>query len=899
MPEPVVIIGPAGGPAGPIGETANNADGETAAGTGTKDAKWKSAMSTIGPMLAQFGAGLFGLLARALGAVGAVCMVIVRRYPRHSLAAGASVLILGAIWYSEVGRRGPLSNQIGGKKAAAAAKDTNTAANSAAPDAGAVKPTEIASKDPADQAAKKPDESATAPPASGPANEKATPAPTLAANDDPAPTLPSSSQPSPADLAPPDTAEPAPSLASSVDQSAPTLLASALPDHAAASPPGALPDDKPPTEANKPAPAMEPPAVIGALAPAPAPPTEVAPAPPAGGEPVQLTTNVDEPNKSTPSPAPAGTAATSAPGQHPTGTTPQPATPVSEPPHTDTKPKDTTKPKDAATAPEPKSAQNPTDSSKSDSIKSDSDAPSAPSLAAPEVPKNDAAKPVLPAPAPAKTAEPAHATIEEPAHSNLAAPDEHKSSPAVTPTTEPSLTAGADKPQPPAESPPARLESPASATTAAAPSTAVGLTPAALPAATAAALVDSHLSGSDSKSHAPEAKPLEPVKKEPEPENGVPQATLQTAGTEPQGSSAAPDQPKEQPRAAQNPELEGLVSIPNSGKIVLDEPADADAQRGAASSEVAATSAATRDIRAHTSRNVEFEPESPGAAASQETEHGGGQTAVASGAPRDSRSTPAAGRVEPNSHVVEPNENFWTISRLYYSSGRYYRALWKANVATCPKIDRLKVNDVIVVPAVEDLDPAYIDPPRTAAPASLGTARRSGGRSSAGGNAADPDPAQSAAPSADTSGGEPISTARTNRTAEDGIPVRRSSRTDPDLDLPAPDAVSLRDNDPDRTGRRVHRPLGDDDDASDDPQTRTAARPRAGTGGSAKHPVYRIRPNETLRSIARDMLGDSHRASEILDLNRDVIDDPSHLIVGQLLQLPDDARTSVRRSASR
>jgi LysM domain len=898
MPEPVVIIGPAGGPAGPIGETANDAAGANDAGTGTKHTKWNATTSTIGPILTRFGTGLFGLLARALGAVGAVCTGILRRYPRHSLAAGASILILGAIWYSEVGRRGPLKNQIGGKSEAAAARDTNTAANGATTDAGAVKPTEIASKDPADQAAKKPDESATAPPASAQADENAAPAPapTLVAKDDAAPALPFGPQGSPADLAPSDTAEPAPSLASSVDPSAPSLLASALPDRAAASPPGAMPDDKTPTETNKPAPAMEPPALIRALAPAPAPPAEGAPAPAPGGEPVQLTTNVDEPHKPAPAPAPAGIAAASAPGQQPAGTTPQPAAPASEPPHTDTKPKD------AATVPEPKPAQKPTDSSKSEPIKSDSVAPSASPLAAPEVPKNDAVKPDVPASAPAKIEEPAPAKIAEPAHASLGAADEHKGSPAVNPTTEPSVTggktAGTDKPQPPAESPPARLEPPAAATTAAAPSTAGGLTPAALPAATAATLLDARLSVPDSKSQASEAKPSEPVKKEPEPENVAPQATPNAAGTEPQTSSGTPDQPRDQPRTAQNLELEGFVSIPNSGKIVLDEPADADAQRESASSEVAGASGAIRDIRAHTSRNVEFEPESPRTAASPETEQGGGRTVVGSGAASDPHAMPAAGRVEPNSHVVEANENFWTISRLYYSSGRYYRALWKANKATCPIIDKLKVNDVIVIPAVEDLDPQYIDPPRTTAPASLGAARRSGGRSS-GTNVAEPDPAQSATSSADSSGGEPISTARTNRTADSGVPVRRSSRTDPDLDLPAPDAVSLRESDPDRTGRRVHRPLGDDDDASDDPQTRTAARPRATTGGSARHPVYRIRPNETLRSIARDMLGDSHRANEILDLNRDVIDDPSHLIVGQLLQLPDDARTSVRRSASR
>ena len=101
---------------------------------------------------------------------------------------------------------------------------------------------------------------------------------------------------------------------------------------------------------------------------------------------------------------------------------------------------------------------------------------------------------------------------------------------------------------------------------------------------------------------------------------------------------------------------------------------------------------------------------------------------------------------------------------------------------------------------------------------------------------------------------------------------------------------------PDRTGRRVDRPLGDDDDANDELETRTAARPRATAAASRRRPVYKIRPYETLRSIARDMLGDSHRSSEILDLNRDLIDDPAHLIVGQVIELPDDARTSVRRS---
>ena len=67
---------------------------------------------------------------------------------------------------------------------------------------------------------------------------------------------------------------------------------------------------------------------------------------------------------------------------------------------------------------------------------------------------------------------------------------------------------------------------------------------------------------------------------------------------------------------------------------------------------------------------------------------------------------------------------------------------------------------------------------------------------------------------------------------------------------------------------------------------------------SASKPVYRVRTYDTLRSIARDTLGDSRRADEILELNRGLIDDPGQLVVGQVLELPEDARTAIRRRAS-
>ena len=139
---------------------------------------------------------------------------------------------------------------------------------------------------------------------------------------------------------------------------------------------------------------------------------------------------------------------------------------------------------------------------------------------------------------------------------------------------------------------------------------------------------------------------------------------------------------------------------------------------------------------------------------------------------------------------------------------------------------------MIVVPAVEDLDPAYIDPPRTTAPAS-------GNR-----------PRQAVVPrrrrsnrkawyhqsSSDDDRRKPISTATTNR----GLATRYrcAGRAGPTRSRPA--RVRRRFQ---RTGSGphrspIHRPLGDDD-AITTTRTRTAARPRTTTAYSRDAPVYR------------------------------------------------------------
>jgi hypothetical protein len=82
---------------------------------------------------------------------------------------------------------------------------------------------------------------------------------------------------------------------------------------------------------------------------------------------------------------------------------------------------------------------------------------------------------------------------------------------------------------------------------------------------------------------------------------------------------------------------------------------------------------------------------------------------------------------------------------------------------------------------------------------------------------------------------------------------------------------------------------GDDAGASFDAEPETSP--------PARRPRYKVRKYETLRSIARDTLNDSRRADEILELNAGLIDDPAHLVVGQEIELPEDARLGSRRAA--
>jgi nucleoid-associated protein YgaU len=195
-------------------------------------------------------------------------------------------------------------------------------------------------------------------------------------------------------------------------------------------------------------------------------------------------------------------------------------------------------------------------------------------------------------------------------------------------------------------------------------------------------------------------------------------------------------------------------------------------------------------------------------------------------APMPREEVGAGEQVDPILHTVQEGENFWTISRRYYGSARYYLALHDANKKVVPKVDVLYVGTTVKVPPVEALDRDLV---------------------------ARGKPLASKEP---TTRDDQVATSRRTTQPREGRAVPTRTRADVELGMPTGRAR--------RSGSR---------DEIDEPS----------------RPTYRVRSHDTLRSIARDTLGDSHRYREILELNRDVIDDPTHLVSGQTLTLPEDA----------
>jgi nucleoid-associated protein YgaU len=316
---------------------------------------------------------------------------------------------------------------------------------------------------------------------------------------------------------------------------------------------------------------------------------------------------------------------------------------------------------------------------------------------------------------------------------------------------------------------------------------------------------------------------------------------------------------------------QGWVPVKHAGAGAIRDLQRADPKQG--DETVTATdSEGSADPNSHNDREQSFEVVSP-TRPYRDTPH---KTVTDTSSPAASKpkGVREEGTMDTVLHKVERGENFWTIARLYYPSGRYYRALWKYNSNQVKAIDKLFVGTTIQIPPPEDLDPSFIDPPGSSAPRSSREkmTRRNDD-------------------TVDTTRTEATASAERREGRGTGVPVRRSSRAESELNLPISDPQTEQASG--RAMRTRNGPVtGRDFDGADDQNSDPEFRSR----DSLSRPIYKVRPYDTLRTIARDTLGDSRRSREILDLNRDIIDDPGHLIVGQILELPEDARTMRARS---
>lgn len=335
--------------------------------------------------------------------------------------------------------------------------------------------------------------------------------------------------------------------------------------------------------------------------------------------------------------------------------------------------------------------------------------------------------------------------------------------------------------------------------------------------------------------------------------------------------------------SASEPVQSGWIPIPSKGHIPLDlDETPAEAGEGRHPGQRIELNRPERDQVAAEVRTRLLAPAPRGVSGRFETANPDGPGRLLTGTGRVVSSTPASGdaqtvqqasRVEPSLHIVSRDENFWTISRLYYGSGRYYRALWKANSEKYPDIQKLYVNDVILIPAPEDLDMSQVEPSaaRRASVRDVGpvTAARSGRVGPV-----------TVAPSG--RGAAQVARAARIPTARGDEPGPTPGRGSDELELP----VGHPEESP-AAGRRMLASRRSVD--ADDPETTALLSARPPDPAPVDRPVYKVRRLDTLRSIARDMLGDSHRADEIYEINRDAIPNPTHLVAGQLLELPEDA----------
>jgi type IV pilus secretin PilQ/predicted competence protein len=286
--------------------------------------------------------------------------------------------------------------------------------------------------------------------------------------------------------------------------------------------------------------------------------------------------------------------------------------------------------------------------------------------------------------------------------------------------------------------------------------------------------------------------------------------------------------------------------------------------------------------------------------------------------PEDLRSR--AVEVGPRRHRVERGETFASIAQLYYGSPQYGNALWWFNRGKIMWPEQLTVGDLLIIPAVDELKPvparnevprsprgsrrdaAPVVAPTTAPRVMAGSASRPASVVNAESSSASvPHPGEAQSPTTSSAGGWVPAYPPRAALPSGWIPVRptRAARNSAEAatHVQGRSSGSMASDDKERTSDESRSTPGEfpSETAHEDREVATSVVPPsrsrdAAYSGRRSLPVHVVQPQETLRSIARDRLGNSRRAGEIAELNQDRLAESGVLAAGQILNLPSDAK---------
>ncbi len=232
-------------------------------------------------------------------------------------------------------------------------------------------------------------------------------------------------------------------------------------------------------------------------------------------------------------------------------------------------------------------------------------------------------------------------------------------------------------------------------------------------------------------------------------------------------------------------------------------------------------------------------------------------------------------------YIVQPNDNFWTISKKVYGSGRYFEALAQHNTAVVPDPAKMKPGLKIATPTAVELQARF---PKLLATAGMQDTVQ--------------DPVSLGLP-----GDVYVAQSGDNfweiskRLYGDGkyfraleqhnaAIVNDPQKLKPGMKLAAPKAAWLHAKYPQLIATAASAVQ---DLRRTQPDRYQPDEPAGFFVGPGEQPMFRVGTRDTLSDIAQTYLGRSSRWIQIYQMNRDVLTDGNALNVGTVLKLPADA----------